>query len=1188
MKPTVTLVDPQGKNVEVPQEQVIPLMRSGFGARAGQTVTLADAAGTQIPIESLAEGLSKGERLRLQSSETLFKKGAEERFGGAAGLGAGLAYGALQGASLGTGGRALIESGLVNPDTLAQLESARGGGLFSTVGAGEALGGLGVAALTGGFGAGAAAEGAAARTLGQNMLRGAGREALIGAGYGAGSELTQAGIEGREANLLPAAAGGAVLGGALGAAGEGFVGKATSLKAKGAKAAADKAAEEAAAREAGVVATDVADTEAKTAARDTLAGRYDAIKTQAKTLADEAKAASEAWNKTTAQTLEKTGNADLDGALKRINKEIDAGYKDVQKLSSDIRTIDDIEVFEKSLSDTVERGLKNKSNLADHKASIEEQYSLAKAEYDATKAAGADTIKTAAALSKMNKLENQLGYILDAEKTFENLGGLNVQLKGLASNTKSASNMLSQATSKAERIRARLNGTGEKAAELAGSGAAAARDAEAVTLADIERGAAERGAERIQYGAGGGGPTKGNSRFFYGVAEKAASGDNAAFRDVIKDMIAADVGLSQGGMRGSIFGEIVKRPTFLSQLTAENAAYLRGIAENTKELKMIRTKGNFTRVPRAAKALAAIEQGLSPEAVALARSAGIEDVLSVGETSLRDGLNLVEKYRAAPSVENAAIADAGETAAKSVVEAAPAKAAEAAAKAPAETIAALTPEETVKLRQTLADTEEKISLLEKERDQFVQETLAKTKERNVLVEKLNTTKNEAKKSAIIEDLGNIDNMLETRKFVSENLSAARDNLAEQAANQRAMRSASAVDAAEQAENLAHANTALKEAKRAAKQGTLVERAGQAVGKLTEKQALRDDLLEIAKQRDEAADMINSLAASNQKWALTQGQLKNTFVPLGEEVIFKKQLEAFNRTPEAKALRAALEDVSKGAGKAMEDPKTLQGILTADITQRIFGNGLLSMAAGAYMASRTAKSSMAKVASTMLNSAAFYNASSKAIENMAKSSMAYNRVASGHKGYTFSVPAANAYIDGILADRGAADKAFDEMIRNGGVNARGIEEARKRFNATVDYLERKRPPTTNGAEAQNFARAVALIRNPSLLTKFVSDGALRQQDVDILQRVSPESYDQLKAAVEVLHQKKPELTMNLASLFKMSGKSKRSSMYSMTLPMSVLQQMASGAPPQESGMVAKSETAAATGRASVKGENYSLE
>ena len=238
----ITLADTQGKEVQVPQEQVVPLMRSGFSAKPGQTVTLATEKGTEIPIESLANAVAQGKQIQLQTSEESFKQGAEKRFGGASGIGAGLAYGALQGASLGTGGRALIETGLVNPDTLAQLESARGGGLFSTVGAGEALGLAGLSALTGGFGGAAAAEGAAARTLGQNMLRAAGREAAVGAGYGAGSELTQAGIEGREANLLPAAAGGAVLGGALGAAGEGLISKAAALKEKGVKAAADKAA----------------------------------------------------------------------------------------------------------------------------------------------------------------------------------------------------------------------------------------------------------------------------------------------------------------------------------------------------------------------------------------------------------------------------------------------------------------------------------------------------------------------------------------------------------------------------------------------------------------------------------------------------------------------------------------------------------------------------------------------------------------------------------------------------------------------------------------------------------------------------------------------------------------------------------------------------------------------------------
>lgn len=1185
MKPTVTLVDPQGKDVQVPQEQVIPLMRSGFGARAGQTVTLADAAGTQIPIESLAEGLSKGESLRLQSSETLFKKGAEERFGGAAGLGAGLAYGALQGASLGTGGRALIETGLVNPDTLAQLESARGGGLFSTVGAGEALGTLGLSALTGGFGGAAAAEGAAARTLGQNMLRAAGREAAVGAGYGAGSELTQAGIEGREANLLPAAAGGAVLGGALGAAGEGLIGKAAALKEKGIKAAADKAAEEAAAREAGVVATDVLDTEAKKVAQETLANRVKTVQTQAKTLADEAKAAADAWNKTTADTLAKTGNSDLDNSLKRITKEIDAGYKDVQKLSSDIRTTDDLEAFEKNLSETVERGLKNKSTLADHKAFIDEQYSLAKAEYDAVKAAGGDQLKADASLAKVEKLQNQLGFILDTEKTLENLGNLNMRIKSLGADTKSASTQLSKATSKAQRLRERLSATGEKAAELAGTSATAARDAEAATLADIERGVAEQGALKPSTKAPNAAP-------FRDSAKQAGASSLDAFRTVARDMLAVDDSLSNLSTwttepKGSAFTEVVKKLD-INSLTPENQAYLYEIAKNAAEQGIYRAKGpNSTRLTNVAKSLEGVVDGIAPEVREAAQRAAMEDVALARGTDEATRKAIQERYRA---MQKAAAVDAGEAAAKASIEGAPAKAAEAAAKAPVEAISALTPEETVKLRQTLAETEGTISQLETQRDSFVKETLATIKERNSLVETLQNTRNEAKKSAIITDLRNIDNTLEEREIVSQNLSAARDNLAEQAGNQRAMRSASAVDAAEQAENRANATTALQEAKRASKQGTLQEKYGQAVTKLTEKQALKEELIAIAKQRDEAANLVDKLASSGQKWTLTQGQLKNTFVPLGEEVIFKKQLEVFNRTPEAKALRASLEDVAKGAGKAMEDPKTLQGILAADVTQRIFGNGLLSMAAGAFMASRTAKSSMAKVASTMLNSAAFYNASSKAVENMATGSVAYGRMAQGHKGYTFSVPAANSYIDSILADRSAADKAFDEMIRNGGVNARGVEEARKRFNATVDYLERKRPPTTNGAEAQNFARAVALIRNPNLLTKFVSDGSLRQQDVDILQRVSPESYDQLKAAVEVLHQKKPQMTMNLASLFKMSGKSKRSSMYSMTLPISVLQGLSGGAPPQEGSgsMVPKSETAAATGRASAKAANYSLE
>ena len=152
---TITLVDQQGKSLAVPQEQVIPLLKSGFKAKRGQTVTLDD--GTEGSVEALVRTLNKGFTPTLETQRAGFERGAEERFGGGTGLAAGLGYGALQGATLGLGGKALMETGLVAPETLAQLEHARGGGMFSTIGAGEMLG-LGVAsALTGGAAAGEAA-----------------------------------------------------------------------------------------------------------------------------------------------------------------------------------------------------------------------------------------------------------------------------------------------------------------------------------------------------------------------------------------------------------------------------------------------------------------------------------------------------------------------------------------------------------------------------------------------------------------------------------------------------------------------------------------------------------------------------------------------------------------------------------------------------------------------------------------------------------------------------------------------------------------------------------------------------------------------------------------------------------------------------------------------------------------------
>ena len=185
-------------------------------------------------------------------------------------------------------------------------------------------------------------------------------------------------------------------------------------------------------------------------------------------------------------------------------------------------------------------------------------------------------------------------------------------------------------------------------------------------------------------------------------------------------------------------------------------------------------------------------------------------------------------------------------------------------------------------------------------------------------------------------------------------------------------------------------------------------------------------------------------------------------------------------------------------------------------------------------------------------------------------------------YTFPVAEANAFVDSILADRDAAEKTFQKLAQSGTINAQNLDAARSRFNAAVDYLERKRPVTQNGADAQDFARAVSVMRNPDQLAKFIKDGTLRQQDVDVLQRISPESYDQLRAAVELMHERRPQAVANLAPLFKIMTKSKF--MMRTTLPLAMLQQMSGASAQPEQAMQPKSETAAARGRAAASGQS----
>jgi hypothetical protein len=210
---TVRLRDQQGRMVDVPQADAGQLLDLGYAPTdPKQRVTLAEGGG-EVSLGDLVSIRNQyGITPRLETAQRTFARTGEERFGGAFGTAAALAYGGAQALTGGAAGKGLIETGMVEPETLGQLQATRP----KTVLAGEVLGTIPVAAATSGLGAGSLAGIAA-------------REAAIGAAYGVGSEYTQAAIEGREAR--PVEAGlmggtiGGVLGGAIGGAGSGSKGR---------------------------------------------------------------------------------------------------------------------------------------------------------------------------------------------------------------------------------------------------------------------------------------------------------------------------------------------------------------------------------------------------------------------------------------------------------------------------------------------------------------------------------------------------------------------------------------------------------------------------------------------------------------------------------------------------------------------------------------------------------------------------------------------------------------------------------------------------------------------------------------------------------------------------------------------------------------------------------------------------
>ena len=1154
---TITLVDQQGKSLAVPQEQVIPLLKSGFKAKRGQTVTLDD--GTEGSVEALVRTLNKGFTPTLETQRAGFERGAEERFGGGTGLAAGLGYGALQGATLGLGGKALMETGLVAPETLAQLEHARGGGMFSTIGAGEMLG-LGVAsALTGGAAAG---EAAAARTLGQATLRSAAREAALGGAYGAGSEITQAGIEGREARPVEAGAMGAAFGGTLGAA-------IPSLSR-----AASKAMGKAAAAEASTLAG-----EATPGAADA------AVRMEAKraTLAEQA-----ATKQTEITDIANTFNDILDRSQKAGFKTPEAGIgrvgKDLRRISDmlakkegEALALKDLETFQKGLDKTLAGGLASKAKLANDEAVLQTTLADMQAEYNAMGAAGRADLRAEALANRIRQTEGALEYMATAKKTLEDFAAKGAELQGLALTEASQLRAKGNVAKRIERLRAQLEGTGEKAVELGGESGAAAR---------AQRGAAERQAGVVTQGEVElsqalkdlGIENKSKNRYMILRAVENADADPETFRGLVQDIVKMERGFkAEPGYtkrNASIFAEVFKHPQVLEKLSPENAAYVRAVAQVAPDTNLLRSAakgGRAIRIPSIAAELESVEGLIGADRYKQIRQMAVEDMVrpEVQNAALSDAMTLREKYRYVPK--------GGAPVAEAVTEAAPG------AGVTSENIAARSPGETIKLRESLTSAEKTLADLDAKLADVQAQKMTLFEERKSLAAQARGARTAERERRLLERESFLRDKAADTEVLEKSLQDAKAGITDLSNQVRTNRLISTADKAEQRILEQNARQALADAKRAAKSGkleaeitNLQREAGEKVRLKTDLELLRDEHVNVGAKLDE----LTKLGDRN---LLKAGAQQGRLVPVSEKQIFDRSMKAFLSSPEGKELSRELAKQSKSFAQKMLEPDNLLAALSAGATgMGVMGGSLPTLLIGIGMAAMGGKKGLYKAAATFMNPVKAWTAVGQSIGALERLTPQVARTGTTTSRYTFPVAEANAFVDSILADRDAAEKTFQKLAQSGTINAQNLDAARSRFNAAVDYLERKRPVTQNGADAQDFARAVSVMRNPDQLAKFIKDGTLRQQDVDVLQRISPESYDQLRAAVELMHERRPQAVANLAPLFKIMTKSKF--MMRTTLPLAMLQQMSGASAQPEQAMQPKSETAAARGRAAASGQS----
>lgn len=315
----------------------------------------------------------------------------------------------------------------------------------------------------------------------------------------------------------------------------------------------------------------------------------------------------------------------------------------------------------------------------------------------------------------------------------------------------------------------------------------------------------------------------------------------------------------------------------------------------------------------------------------------------------------------------------------------------------------------------------------------------------------------------------------------------------------------------------------------------------------------DDINKHKKNLRGIRDALNVYVSKAQK--ITGPGKGGGLVPLDQEILFKNQMKAWSETAEGKANTAAIKYVAPHIpAEKINGLPFLEMALGSAATHAITGGALVPAAVGMFLGARGGRA--ARLAAAVgLNPLPFLWTADAILEglvaghgNLMSLKTGVRMIASRQES-VMAPKEADEYVATILRDRETINRTLDTLRGLPHIDYRQIEPARAKMDEALNYLESKRPPkgVTTGAEAVAFARAVSIMKTPTLLAKFVKDGTVTRSDADVMKLVSPESYARVQEGIALLQEKAPTQAEILAAMFRVKGgRSKSGNRRSMNL------------------------------------------